>query len=159
MRGHDVYIIADVFNYGATYDMYGMKYPMSPDDHFQDLKRIICANEKKSRRVSGVPMAFLPKVKLKPQAAARQWQRSESISPANCNGVSSRTSAKSAMKANSSPASAKSRHFSAVSVSIGALFPKKAAGGSLKQKTPQLNRFLPAESRSARDAAASVIFR
>ena len=41
MRGHDVFIISDVFNYGVTYNMYGQKVPMSPDDHYQDLKRII----------------------------------------------------------------------------------------------------------------------
>ena len=33
MRGRDVYIICDVFNYGVTYKMYGMTVPMSPDDH------------------------------------------------------------------------------------------------------------------------------
>ncbi len=43
MRGRDVYIICDVFNYGVTYKMYGMTVPMSPDDHYQDLKRIISA--------------------------------------------------------------------------------------------------------------------
>lgn len=59
MRGKDVYIFADVFNYGATYDMYGMKYPMSPDDHFQDLKRIICAIAGKARRISVImPMLY-----------------------------------------------------------------------------------------------------
>lgn len=41
MRGHDVYIICDCFNYGVTYRMYGKEVPMSPDDHFQDLKRVI----------------------------------------------------------------------------------------------------------------------
>lgn len=59
LRGHDTYIYADVFNYGVTYNMYGMTVPMSPDDHFQDLKRIICANERKSRRVSVImPMLY-----------------------------------------------------------------------------------------------------
>lgn len=59
LRGHDTYIYADVFNYGVTYNMYGMTVPMSPDDHFQDLKRIICANEHKSRRVSVImPMLY-----------------------------------------------------------------------------------------------------
>ena len=36
MRGLDLYIISDCFNYGVTYKMYGMNVPMSPDDHFQD---------------------------------------------------------------------------------------------------------------------------
>lgn len=59
LRGHDTFIYVDPFNYGVTYNMYGMTVPMSPDDHFQDLKRIICANEKKSRRVSVImPMLY-----------------------------------------------------------------------------------------------------
>ena len=32
MRGHDVYIIADMYNYSVRYKMYGTEYPMSPDD-------------------------------------------------------------------------------------------------------------------------------
>ena len=43
MRGHDVYIICDIFNYSVSYKMYGMTVPMSPDDHYADLKRIIAA--------------------------------------------------------------------------------------------------------------------
>ena len=59
VRGHDVYIICDVFNYGVTYKMYGMEVPMSPDDHFQDLKRIIAAMGGKARRVTLVmPMLY-----------------------------------------------------------------------------------------------------
>ena len=52
LRGHDTYIYADVFNYGVKYKMYGQSVPMSPDDHFQDLKRMICAIAGKSRRIS-----------------------------------------------------------------------------------------------------------
>ena len=52
MRGHDVYIICDPFNYGVTYKMYGREVPMSPDDHFADLKRVIAAIAGKARRVS-----------------------------------------------------------------------------------------------------------
>ena len=59
LRGHDTYIFADVFNYGVTYKMYGMNVPMSPDDHYQDLKRIICAIGGKARRVSVImPMLY-----------------------------------------------------------------------------------------------------
>ena len=59
MRGHDTYIFADVFNYGVTYKKYGMNVPMSPDDHYQDLKRIICAIGGKARRVSVImPMLY-----------------------------------------------------------------------------------------------------
>ncbi len=59
MRGHDVYIISDCFNYGVTYNMRGFKVPMSPDDHFQDLKRVIAAIEGKARRISVImPMLY-----------------------------------------------------------------------------------------------------
>lgn len=59
LRGHDVYIITDIFNYGVTYSMYGKTVPMSPDDHFQDLKRIIAAIAGKARRISIImPMLY-----------------------------------------------------------------------------------------------------
>ncbi|MDR1736310.1 MAG: ribose-phosphate pyrophosphokinase [Oscillospiraceae bacterium] len=52
IRGYDLYIISDLFNYGVTYKMYGKTVPMSPDDHYQDLKRIIMATNGKARRVT-----------------------------------------------------------------------------------------------------------
>lgn len=59
MRGHDLYIVADVFNYGVTYKMYGMDVPMSPDDHYADLKRIIAAAMGKARRITVImPMLY-----------------------------------------------------------------------------------------------------
>ncbi len=59
LRGHDVFIICDVFNYGATYNMYGQTVPMSPDDHFQDLKRIIGSIAGKAKRISVImPMLY-----------------------------------------------------------------------------------------------------
>jgi len=59
LRGHDVYIVNDCFNYGVTYKMYGMTVPMSPDDHYQDLKRIIGAIGGKARRISVImPMLY-----------------------------------------------------------------------------------------------------
>lgn len=59
MRGHDVYILCDLFNYGVTYKMYGVEQRMSPDDHYQDLKRIIGAIGGKARRISVVmPMVY-----------------------------------------------------------------------------------------------------
>lgn len=59
MRGHDVYIISDCFNYGETYKMYGMEHPMSPDDHYADLKRIIGAISGKAKRISVImPMLY-----------------------------------------------------------------------------------------------------
>ena len=59
MRVHDVYIICDPFNYGVTYKMYGQEVPMSPDDHYADLKRVIAAIAGKARRVSIImPMLY-----------------------------------------------------------------------------------------------------
>ena len=59
LRGHDVYIYCDPFNYSVTYKMYGQTVPMSPDDHFADLKRVIAAIGGKARRVSVfMPMLF-----------------------------------------------------------------------------------------------------
>lgn len=59
IRGYDLFILTDVFNHGVTYNMYGQKVPMSPDDHFQDLKRIIAAAGEKSRRISVImPMLY-----------------------------------------------------------------------------------------------------
>ena len=58
IRGHDIYIICDVLNYGVTFRMYGMEVPMSPDNHFQDLKRIIAAIGGKARRIT-VIMPYL----------------------------------------------------------------------------------------------------
>jgi len=59
LRGNDVYIICDVFNHGVTYNMYGQVVPMSPDDHFQDIKRVIGAIAGKARRISVImPMLY-----------------------------------------------------------------------------------------------------
>ena len=58
-RGLDAYIICDCFNYNVTYNMYGKEVPMSPDDHFQDLKRIIAAMGGKARRINVImPMLY-----------------------------------------------------------------------------------------------------
>ena len=59
LRGHDLYIICDMFNHGVTYKMYGQTVPMSPDDHYADLKRIIAANAGKAKRISVImPMLY-----------------------------------------------------------------------------------------------------
>ena len=59
MRGQDVYIYCDVFNFGVTYKMHGMIVPMSPDDHYADLKRIIAAIGGKARRITVImPMLY-----------------------------------------------------------------------------------------------------
>lgn len=58
VRGDDLYIMVDVCNYDLTYSLCGMVNHMSPDDHFQDLKRIIAAVGGKARRIN-VIMPFL----------------------------------------------------------------------------------------------------
>ncbi|MCQ2478790.1 MAG: ribose-phosphate pyrophosphokinase [Clostridia bacterium] len=58
-RGLDAFIICDCFNYSVTYKMYGQTVPMSPDDHFQDLKRVIAAFGGKARRITVImPMLY-----------------------------------------------------------------------------------------------------
>ena len=57
-RGKDVFILADVCNYSLTYELYGFSNHMSPDDHFQDIKRVIAAINGKARRIN-VIMPFL----------------------------------------------------------------------------------------------------
>lgn len=52
VRGLDLFIIIDVGNYNVKYDYFGMKNAMSPDDHFQDLKRIIQAASGKAHRIN-----------------------------------------------------------------------------------------------------------
>lgn len=58
VRGYDIYIISDVTAYQIEYTMYGRQVPMSPDDHYQDLKRIIGAIRGKAQRIN-VIMPFL----------------------------------------------------------------------------------------------------
>ena len=58
IRGDDLYIMVDVCNYSLTYSMAGMTNHMSPDDHYQDLKRVIAAAAGKAHRVN-VIMPFL----------------------------------------------------------------------------------------------------
>jgi ribose-phosphate pyrophosphokinase len=54
IRSSDLYIIADVGNYSCTYNMFGATNKMSPDDHYQDLKRIIQAAGGKAHRINVV---------------------------------------------------------------------------------------------------------
>ena len=59
VRGLDLYIICDMFNYGVTYKMRGKAHEKSPDDHYADLKRIVGAVEGKARRISVImPMLY-----------------------------------------------------------------------------------------------------
>ena len=58
IRGHDVYIICDVLNHSIEFSMFGKSVPMGPDDHFQDLIRMLLATNGKARRLT-VIMPFL----------------------------------------------------------------------------------------------------
>ena len=58
VRGDDLYFLVDVCNNSLTYSLCGMTNHMSPDDHFQDLKRVIAATTGKARRIN-VIMPFL----------------------------------------------------------------------------------------------------
>ncbi len=58
VRGTDLYLLVDVSNYSLTYSLCGHENHMSPDDHYQDLKRIIAAVGGKARRIT-VIMPFL----------------------------------------------------------------------------------------------------
>lgn len=58
IRGKDLYILVDVTNYSIEYSLYGRMVPMSPDDHYADIKRIIAACGGKARKIT-VIMPFL----------------------------------------------------------------------------------------------------
>ncbi len=58
VRGKDVFILVDVCNHSITYRLNGYENHMSPDDHFQDLKRVISACQGKAHRIN-VIMPFL----------------------------------------------------------------------------------------------------
>ena len=59
VRGLDLYILCDIGAYNCTYNMYGKQVPMSPDDHFMDLKRTIAAVGGKAKRINVImPMLY-----------------------------------------------------------------------------------------------------
>ena len=58
VRGDDLYIMVDVCNYSLNYSLNGLKNHMSPDDHYQDLKRVIASASGKAKRIN-VIMPFL----------------------------------------------------------------------------------------------------
>ena len=58
VRGKDIFIMVDVCNYSLTYSLSGKTNHMSPDDHYQNLKRVIAAISGKARRIN-VIMPFL----------------------------------------------------------------------------------------------------
>jgi ribose-phosphate pyrophosphokinase len=58
VRGHDVFILTDVLNYGATYKRYGVDVSMTPDEHFLDLTRLVLCTRDSAARIH-VIMPFL----------------------------------------------------------------------------------------------------
>jgi len=59
VRGYDLYIICDVGAYQCTYKMYGKEIPMTPDEHYADLKRLIAACSGKAKRINVImPMLY-----------------------------------------------------------------------------------------------------
>ena len=59
IRGDDLFILVDVGNYNCKYRIFGNENCMSPDDHFQDLKRIIQAAGGKAHRINVImPILF-----------------------------------------------------------------------------------------------------
>lgn len=52
VRGKDIYVLCDVGNYSCTYNMYGFENHMGPDEHLQDIKRVVSAIGGKARRVT-----------------------------------------------------------------------------------------------------------
>ncbi|MCL2514038.1 MAG: ribose-phosphate pyrophosphokinase [Oscillospiraceae bacterium] len=59
VRGHDLFILCDMFNYSVKTRMYGMDVPMTPDGHFADLKRMIAAVGGRAHRITVImPMLY-----------------------------------------------------------------------------------------------------
>ena len=72
IRGYDMYILCDPGAYNIEYEMFGQRVPMSPDEHFANLKRIIAAMGGKAKRVTVImPMLY----------EGRQHRRSARESP------------------------------------------------------------------------------
>ena len=59
VRGYDMYIICDCFNYGITHEVNGVQVPYTPDEHYANLKRAISAMAGKARRITVImPMLY-----------------------------------------------------------------------------------------------------
>lgn len=59
VRGYDIYIFIDAFNYGVKYKLRDMEVPLSPDEHYANLKRAIAAVSGKARRITVImPMLY-----------------------------------------------------------------------------------------------------
>ena len=58
VRGKDIYILCDVGNYSCEYTMFGRNHCMGPDEHFQDIKRVLSAIGGKADRVTVIILTF-----------------------------------------------------------------------------------------------------
>lgn len=59
VRDKDLYILSDIGNYSINYDFHGMKHFMAPDEHFQDIKRIISATSGHASKINVImPMLY-----------------------------------------------------------------------------------------------------
>lgn len=72
VRGYDLFFVVDVGNYSLTYNYFGNQNHMSPDDHYQDLKRLIQAASGKAHRVNVVCRCFTAAVSTA-AATASLW--------------------------------------------------------------------------------------
>lgn len=54
IRGTDLYLFVDVNNHGVTYNRFGKEFPMSPDEHYQDLKRLLAGARNVVQRITVV---------------------------------------------------------------------------------------------------------
>jgi ribose-phosphate pyrophosphokinase len=54
IRNKDLYVLSDVGNYSISYDFYGNRHNMSPDEHYQDIKRVISATNGRFSKISVV---------------------------------------------------------------------------------------------------------
>ena len=72
VRGTDLYIMCDVTNYSMTYKVCGYENHMSPDDHYQNLKRIISAATGKAHRIN-VVMPFLYESRQHKRLSENPW--------------------------------------------------------------------------------------
>ena len=52
IRDKDLYVLSDIGNYSVTYDFHGTVHHMAPDEHYQDIKRVICASNGKFQKVN-----------------------------------------------------------------------------------------------------------
>ncbi len=88
VRGDDVYILVDVCNYSITYKMSGYTNVKSPDDHFQDLKRVIAAVSGAAKRVN-VIMPYLYEGRVAMREGRQSLDCADALQELETMGVSS----------------------------------------------------------------------